>query len=124
MYQPNFGTKQQITFNSESEYYEFLGFLSKSDGTTLLVWETNDEQGAWGKEGRILFFSAQPLTLRANLLHTAGVGKISSRVNCNEFILNITRDHQFILGEVQNIAIIRGTVPNQYLNDFNNGLQL
>jgi hypothetical protein len=87
MYQANFGTKQQISFNSESEYYELLGYLSKSDGSTILVWEDNDLQGAWTKEGRILFFVAQPATLRANLLHTAGNGNINSRVNCNEFIL-------------------------------------
>lgn len=124
MYQPTFGTKQQITFNSEAEYYEFLGYLSKSDGTTILVWEHNDEQGAWAKEGRILFFVAQPAALRANLLHTAGVGNITTRVNCNEFILNIIGDHHFELGETQNIPNIRATVPNQYHADFDGGLQL
>jgi len=56
MYKPTFGTKNQINFRSESEYYEFLGFLAKSDGTTMLVWEDNDLSGAWSKEGRILVF--------------------------------------------------------------------
>jgi len=124
MYQTNFGTKQQISFNSETEYYELLGYLSKSDGTTILVWEHNDEQGAWAKEGRILFFIAQPAALRASLLHTAGVGNIVSRVNCNEFILNIIEDHSFVLGEAQDIPNIRATVPNQYQADFDAGLQL
>lgn len=124
MYQPIFGTKQQITFNSEAEYYELLGYLSKGDGTTILVWEHNDEQGAWAKEGRILFFSDQPAALRANLLHTAGVGNIITRVNCNEFILNIIADHNFVLGETQNIPNIRITVPNQHLANFDGGLQL
>lgn len=124
MYQPTFGTKQQIAFNSEAEYYELLGYLSKSDGTTILVWEHNDEQGAWAKEGRILFFVAQPAVLRANLLHTAGVGNIVSRVNCNEFILNIIADHNFVLGETQNINDIRATVPNHHHAAFDDGLQL
>lgn len=124
MYQANFGTKQQISFNSESEYYEFLGYLSKSDGSTILVWEDNDHQGAWAKEGRILFFEAQPAALRAKLLHTAGVGNINSRVNCNEFILNIRTNHSFVLGETQNIPNIRATVPQQYTADFDEGLQL
>jgi len=124
MYQPTFGTKQQITFNLEAEYYELLGYLSKSDGTTVIVWEHNDEQGAWAKEGRILFFNAQPVTLRASLLHTAGIGNIISRVNCNEFILNLRADHHFVLGETQIIPNIRGTVPANYLADFDNGLQL
>ena len=39
MYQQTFGTKQQISFNSEAEYYELLGYLSKNDATTKLVWE-------------------------------------------------------------------------------------
>lgn len=124
MYQPKFGTKNQISFNSESEYYEFLGYLSKSDGTTLLVWEDNDEQGAWAKEGRILFFCDQPAALCANLLHTAGVGNIVTRVNCNEFIENIRANNNFVLGETQNISNIRATVPIQYVNDFDGGLHL
>jgi len=124
MYQANFGTKQQISFNSESEYYELLGYLSKSDGSTILVWEDNDLQGAWTKEGRILFFVAQPTTLRANLLHTAGNGNINSRVNCNEFILNIRANHSFVLGETQNVPNIRATVPQQYIPAFDAGLQL
>lgn len=124
MYQPTFGTKQQISFNSESEYYELLGYLSKGDGSTILVWEDNDLHGAWAKEGRILFFEAQPAALRANLLHTAGVGNISSRVNCNEFILNIRANHSFVLGETQNIPNVRATVPNPYTADFDAGLLL
>jgi hypothetical protein len=124
MYQATFGTKQQISFNSESEYYELLGYLTKSDGSTILVWEDNDLQGAWAKEGRILFFEIQPAALRANLLHTAGVGNITSRVNCNEFIINIRANHSFVLGETQNIPNIRATVPHQYIVDFDAGLQL
>ncbi|WP_262245434.1 hypothetical protein [Parapedobacter soli] len=124
MYQENFGTKEQISFNSEAEYYELLGYLSKSDGATILVWEDNDLQGAWAKEGRILFFEQQPLALRAKLLHTAGVGNIVSRVNCNEFILNIRANHHFVLGETQSIPDIKGTVPKQYISDFEAGLQL
>ncbi len=124
MYQADFGTKHQISFNSESEYYELLGYLSKSDGSTILVWEDNDLQGAWAKEGRILFIEAQPASLKANLLHTAGVGNIVSRVNCNEFVLNIRANNGFVLGEIQNIPQIRATVPQQYISDFDAGLQL
>src|SRR5690606_16580675 len=124
MYQITFGTKNQISFNSESEYYELLGFLAKSDGTTILVWEDNDLAGAWAKEGRILFFVSQPAALRASLSHTAGLGNIVSRVNCNEFISNIRNDHAFFLGETQNIPSIQATVPPAFLNDFQTGLQL
>jgi len=124
MYQPTFGTKQQIGFNSETEYYELLGFLSKNDGSTRVVWEENNEQGAWTDEGRILFYVNQPDALRATLLHTAGNSSIISRVNCNEFIENIRSDHNFVLGEMQNSARVRTTVPNQFLGNFDAGLQL
>jgi len=124
MYQATFGTKQQISFNSETEYYELLGYLAKGDGSTILVWEDNDLQGAWAKEGRILFFEARPAGLRANLLRTEGVGNIKRRVNCNEFILNIRANHNFVLGKKQNIPNIRATVPHQYIVDFDAGLQL
>lgn len=125
MYKPTFGTKNQINFRSESEYYEFLGFLAKSDGTTMLVWEDNDLSGAWSKEGRILFFISQPSMLNVNLLHTAGVGgSILSRVNCNEFILHLKVNHRFELGESQNIEVIRTTIPTEFQDDFNRGLEL
>lgn len=122
MYKATFGTKQQIAFNSEAEYYEFLGYLSKNDGSTRIVWEENNEQGAWAEEGRILFYTPHPNQLRVQLLHTAGNPSIESRVNCNEFVENIRVNHNFILGGNQNAAQIRATVPNQYLADFDNGL--
>lgn len=124
MYKSTFGTKQQISFNSASEFYELLGFLTKSDGTTVLVWEPNDQSGAWAQEGRILFFAEPPTGLRAQLIHTAGVGNIVSRVNCNEFLENIRHNYAFVLGETQDEASIRNTVPAQYQADFNSGLQL
>lgn len=125
MYNPTFGSKNQITFNSEEEYYELLGYLAKGDGTTVLVWEDNDLAGAWAKEGRILFFEPQPPALRATLHHTAGVGNnILSRVNCNDFIVNLRNDHAFMLGENQDRAAIRATIPPIYLPDFDAGLQL
>lgn len=124
MYQQTFGNKAQISFNSEAEFYEFLGYLTKNDGTTILVWEPNDQSGAWAQEGRILFFTKPPQNLRVTLMHTAGVGKIKTRVNCNEFLENIRRDHSFSLGEVQDENIIRSTVPQQYKGDFDNGRNL
>src|SRR5690554_1611083 len=101
MYRSSFGTKNQIRFNAEEEYYEFLGFLAKNDGSTALVYEDNDLAGAWEKEGRILFYISQPPELKVELLHTAGVGRIISRVNCNEFVLNIIENHNFVLEELQ-----------------------
>ncbi len=123
MYKSSFGTRNQVQFNNEHEYYELLGFLAKSDGTTSLVWEHNENQGAWGSEGRIQFFTST-LTFTVTLPHTAGVGNIVSRVNCNEFIENLNRNHHFVMGGIQDISAIRTTIPEEYLADFERGLNL
>ena len=123
MYKQSFGTQNQIQFNNESEYYELLGFLAKSDGSTSLAWEHNEDQGAWGSEGRIKFYINNP-PISANLSHTAGVGNVISRVNCNEFVENIVTHHNFVMGRNQNIDLIRNTIPEEYIDDFNRGLDL
>jgi len=123
MYQSTFGTKNQIHFNDEHEYYELLGYLAKSDETTSLVWEHNEEQGAWGSEGRIQFFTSN-YPFSVTLPYTAGVGKIVSRVNCNEFIQNLNEDHNFVYGKRQDIGPIRRSIPEEYLIDFDRGLHL
>ncbi len=123
MYKPSFGTRNQVQFKNEHEYYELLGFLAKSDGTTSLAWEHNEDQGAWGSEGRIHFFTSN-YPFAANLTHTAGRGRIISRVNCNEFVQNLHEDHRFINGDTQNIEEIKTTIPEIYLADFDRGVNL
>lgn len=123
MYQSTFGTGDQVQFNNKHEYYELLGFLAKSNGTTSLKWERNEEQGAWGSEGRIKFYTSV-LPFSATLSHTAGVGTVVSRVNCNDFVQNLYENHHFIDGRKQNIEAIRATVSEEYLADFERGLNL
>lgn len=123
MYKQSFGSKRQIQFQNEHQYYEMLGYLAKSDGTSSIVWENNEEQGAWGSEGRIKFY-IQQIPLSANLLLTAGVGNVIHRVNCNEFIENIVKNHTFVMGSNQNKNDIINTIPQQYIQDFERGLNL
>ena len=122
MYKQSFGSRGQIQFADEHEYYKFLGYLAKSDGTTSLVWEHNEDQGAWASEGRIQILS--PIPYPFQLQETAGVGNILSRVNCNEFIENIRSDHNFVTGKHQDLAKIRTTIPEEYMMDFEEGLNL
>jgi hypothetical protein len=124
MYVNRFGTHNQVCFDAEADYYEFLGYLAKNDGTTKLVWENNDEQGAWTAEGRIHFYITPPVVLRARLHHTAGVGSIVSRVNCNDFVQHIARCHNFISNDYQNVVIIRVSIPPMHITDFERGLAL
>lgn len=42
-----FGKYNQMQFADDHEFYQFLGYLAKSDGSSSLVWEHNEDQGAW-----------------------------------------------------------------------------
>lgn len=124
MYQSVFGTVQQVRFNTPQDYYEFLGYLSRNDHTTRIVWENNDEQGAWGPEGRIHFLVDPPDDLGATLSHTAGVGNAVSRVNCNEYVEHIITHHAIVRGSTQDCAAVRATIPAAHRNDFDRGVDM
>jgi len=124
MYINKFGKFNQVSFNSVADYYEFLGYLARNDGKTKIVWEDNDQQGAWAAEGRIQFYTKPPAALRAQLNHTSGIGSIYSRVNCNDFVEHIVKYHYFVSNSVQNTAIIRGSIPMACINDFDRGLAI
>ena len=115
-----------MRFDSPEQYYETLGFLAKSDGSITLVWERNEEQGAWGSEGRIHCHSnLNKFTAPLRRKFTRGRARnVLHRINCNEFVQDITTVHNFDMGSVQNTALIRTTIPPQYLADFDRGLAL
>ena len=120
----NYGKNNQVRFANEHEYYRFLGYLAKSDGSTKIVYEQNDLQGAWASENRIQFFVDPPTLISSNVSLTAGVGNIKHRVNCNDFLQEIINFHGFVNGRTQNLSIIRQTIPPAYMQDFNYGLNL
>lgn len=123
MQQLTFGTKNQISFQNENEFYQALGFLSKPN-TTSIVWEENEKSGAWGSEGRIECFISQnqfPLCF-GNCSFTAGNGgRILHRINCNEFVQHINTNFNFVMGHSQQVEIIRNAIPTTYLPDFEIG---
>ncbi|MFA6197411.1 MAG: hypothetical protein WC656_12320 [Sulfurimonas sp.] len=123
MYQTSFGNDNQITFNNENEYYQSLGYLAKSDNTTSLVLENNQNQGARTHEYRIHTYIANP-PFPGTFRLTAGTGRAINRINCNEFINDLLSNHNFVLGDIQNINLIRNTIPINYINDFNYGLTI
>lgn len=120
-----FGTKQQIQFASDQEFFEALGFLSKNNGTTSIHWEHNEDQGAWGSEGRIhCYQNINSFPSYFSNAFTAGVGRIEHRINCNEYIQYIVTNFGFQLGGNQNIQAIQNLIPAQFHVDFNRGLIL
>jgi len=96
-----FGHQNKLTFNSESDMYEVIGFLATSKRTSL-TWERNEKSGAWGSEGRI---------------HC-------KRINCNEFVKFLADSHDFQLNNSHSVERIRLTIPNVYLVDFERGVAI
>ncbi|MBQ0049900.1 MAG: hypothetical protein KBT12_06680 [Bacteroidales bacterium] len=123
MYKSNFGRNGQVRFSSPNEYYQLLGYLAKSDGTTSITWENNEDSGAWGSEGRI-HFNRRNIPHLGSLKFTAGNGSTIYRVNCNPFVEHLSKYHGFVQGKYQNISRIRATIPPAYLKDFELGLKL
>ena len=124
MYKQSFGNKGQIQFSNQHEFYKFLGFLAKSNGTTSLVWAHNEDQGAWGSEGRIQIHVDNIPQICQVTLTAGNGGNVVSRINCNEFVENICTQHGFVYGGQQDVDQIRATIPEQFINDFNEGLNI
>lgn len=124
MYKQYFGKRRRMRFDSPNEYYETLGFLAKSNGSISIVWENNQLQGAWGSEGRIhCHFDLIKFTPPLKRKFTKGrAKKVLHRINCNEFVQDLVTTHSFSMGPIQNTTIIRTTIPQQYLIDFDRGL--
>ncbi len=123
MHKNSYGQNRQVKFTTEREYYRALGYLAKSDNTSSIHWENNEDQGAWGSEGRIHFLINTP-PIPGYFKLTAGRPGVEHHTNCNEFVENIVINHNFVMSSSQNIENIRSTVPASFINDFNYGLTL
>ena len=124
MYKSSFGSIGQVQFANEHEYYKLLGYLAKSDGSTSLAWEHNENQGAWGSEGRIQVHITNMPTIGQLKLTAGNGGGIFYRINCNEFVENLNINHGFVYGGIQNAENIRQTVPASFIKDFDDGFNL
>ena len=116
-----FGTNSQVSFKDDAEKYSFIGYLTKS--VVFIQWENNDQQGAWGKEGRMAFTTADVKLHFPSLGYSAGVGSYNSRLNCNDFV-QLLFNLGFIKGNLQDITVIRNNIPTAYRADFDAGSQL
>ena len=108
---------QQVHFYSWEEYYYALGFLADSKRAAL-YWEHNEEQGAWGSEGRIHCLIPAS-SFPQNFKFTAGRGAVHARVNCNDYVATLIEEHRFkIKGIKQDVNAIAETVPDKYIESF------
>ena len=87
-----------------------------------LVWENNQDQGAWGHECRIQILDR--LADFQNLYSgrvSAGVGNILGRINCNQYLEYLTKHHNFSFESDPDYHSVRATVPTAYQKDFDDG---
>lgn len=124
MYKSSFGSIGQVQFANEHEFYKLLGYLAKSDGSTSLTWEHNENQGAWGSEGRIQIHIPNMPTIGQLKLTAGNGGGVIYRINCNDFVENLNVNHRFVYGGVQNVDNIRQTIPVSFLQDFEEGYNM
>lgn len=118
-----FGTRDQVSFPTEEDYYFSLGFLANSEHAEIR-WEHNEEQGAWGSEGRILF-KINTRWIPPFFSQTKGVGRTTARTNCNDYIEHIVRVHMFKeINDRANVNVIESTVPIRYRTVFWNGFNV
>lgn len=118
-----YGTKNQVSFSNDCEFYKALGYLARNCGATSLHWEHNEEQGAWDSEGRIHFYVEQP-KIPGYFSLTAGNNSVFYRTNCNDFIEEIVSKYGFRYGKDQDQSAIRARIPQNYLQCFDDGLRI
>lgn len=116
----SYGATGQVHFPNAHEYYYILGLLAMSNRTSI-VWEHNEDQGAWGSEGRIHVYADLGL-FSPYFDITAGNGRVLGRINCNDYVSKLRNRHNFTLGVTQNIPLVMSTVSRQYWADFIRGL--
>lgn len=114
------------------EQDKFVSLGLRNTMNSLAIWqnlpaqpltcENNEDQGAWGSEGRICFHTRRFPPL-GHLRFTAGNGSIFKRVNCNDFVKHICQHHHFVQGKYQDVAAIRKTIPLNYRDYFDKGLK-
>lgn len=120
MKQLHYGKTDQVFFRSWHEYYYALGFLSDSHNAEL-HWEHNEEQGAWGSEGRIHCL-VPTARFPQNFRFTAGNGSLYARINCNDYVGTLVTEHNMRYNcHCQDVNRILESVPSEYLHDFENG---
>ena len=137
---------KMLTFASDAEFFEALGFLFNSIKHRVEVhWEYNALSGAWADEGRLYFYKINqshytPIPVVYKFRLTAGVGNVDKRLNCNEYIEELAANYGFlssngvshsstnspitISSSSPKPIYIKQYVPNQYIADFDRGYNM
>lgn len=93
-----YGRNKQIQFKNDTEKQEAIDYiLNTPSNVDFKIHEDNQNQGAWGPEERIHFYSEESVPECLKRQMTAGRGDLYGRMNCKEFC-----------EELRQIAIDRG----------------
>ena len=117
-----FGESLKITFINKNEFYESVGYLSNYQKRGLRI-TSETSQNRWGAEHRMWFTDITNSPSVLSSAFSAGVGDSIARLNCNEFIEELFKIG-FVIGNSQNISLIKSNIPKNYINDFNRGFNL
>jgi len=122
----SFGSRSPyLKFSNEQHFYYALGFLIHAIETNAckVVWENNQDQGAWGHECRIQVYDrlAKFKELYIDRV-SAGVGnRILGRINCNQYLEYLNENHELRFDSVPDYHSIKPTVPVYFQQDFDDG---
>ncbi|MBO6256536.1 hypothetical protein J6N69_00675 [bacterium] len=118
-----------LNFQNWQDFSYILGFLSNinhfrrqsSNGVSSfsnsieICVEQNDENGAWGREGRIHYYlplnTLQQNFPTLNVASSAGNGNITRRINCLQYIRDLVSDFNFLRIAPQNGQITERIIP-------------
>ena len=121
-----------LHFNSEKDYYEVLGFLSKEEELIRVYTENNDKVGAWSGQGRMSLRNVSIDSL-PEALKNAFETSVDGRISVTHYVKNLKENHNFSR-EIdptgsdftkrlykESLEKVLETVPEEYENDFYRG---
>ena len=121
-----------LHFNSEKDYYEVLGFLSKAEELIRVYTDNNDKAGAWSGQGRMSLRNVSIDSL-PEALKNAFETSVDGRISVTHYVKNLKENHNFSR-EIdptgsdftkrlykESLEKVLETVPEEYENDFYRG---
>lgn len=115
-----YGKNKQVKFDNENEYYQALGYLAQPKNQISFHREENQNQGAYTYEVRAHVNTETP-NIPGSFKLTKGRPGLNYRINCNPYFEEIINNHNFQLGEIQDIVKIKSTIPEKFKKDFDDG---
>ena len=121
----SFGERNWVIFDSKSDFFVSLGFLSNNKRGVYISSETSSNR--WGTELRIWIEDATNMPIPLANADSKGLNSYERRINCNEYVHYIVSNFGFNAGKYQNSNFIRSIVAINfpvYLQDFDFGYNL